>query len=135
MMSVPLSRTHLILSSAELRGLCVSVTALSDFCEQEQRINEGAYTDDWSDRCKEWLWRSQEELSLCIIERYICLRITHTLDVNFLVFLEIPTEIREFSVMEAFYAQLQIMVNPCPRISPIVLGDFIATTGTERDDC
>ena len=82
-LNVPLSRT---LSSAELRGLCLSVTALSDFCEQEQRINEGAYTNDWSNRCKEWLWRSQEELSLCIIERYICLLTTHTLDVNFLVF-------------------------------------------------
>ena len=39
-------------------------------------------------------------------ERIMRLRITHTLDVISLVSVYAPTEVSEFSVKEAFYAQL-----------------------------
>ena len=41
----------------------------------------------------------------------------------------------EFSVTEAFYAQLYMELESCPEWDIlIVLGDFNATTGTDRDD-
>ena len=47
-----------------------------------------------------------------------------------------PTGVSEFSVKEAFYAQLQTVVDSCPKGDTlIVLGDFNATTGTDRDGC
>ena len=40
----------------------------------------------------------------------------------------------EFSVTEAFYAQLKMVVDLCPKgYNLIVLGDFNANTGTDRD--
>ena len=45
-----------------------------------------------------------------------------------------PTGVSEFSVKKAFYAQLQMVVDSCPKGDTlIVLGDFNATTGTDRD--
>ena len=41
----------------------------------------------------------------------------------------------EFSVMVAFYADLQIVVDLCPKSDIlIVLGDFSATTGNSEDE-
>ena len=46
----------------------------------------------------------------------------------------VPTGVSEFSVKEAFYAQLQKVVDTCPKGDTlIVLGDFNANTGTDRD--
>ena len=62
------------------------------------------------------------------------LRITHNLGVISLVCLYAPTGINEFSVKKAFYAQFQMVVDSCLSADNlIVLGDFNATTGTERD--
>ena len=43
------------------------------------------------------------------------LRFTHTLVVISLVSVYAPIGVREFSVKEAFYAQLQMMVDWCPK--------------------
>ena len=48
-------------------------------------------------------------------ERIMRLRITHTLGVIFLVSVYAPTGVSEFSVKEAFYAQLQMVVDSCPQ--------------------
>ena len=62
------------------------------------------------------------------------LRITHTLTVIFLVSVYAPTGVSGFSVKEAFYAQLQMVVDSCSkRDRLIVVGDFNANTGTDRD--
>ena len=45
-----------------------------------------------------------------------------------------PIGISEFSVTEAFSIKLQMVVNSSPKGDKlIVLGDFNATTGTDRD--
>ena len=46
------------------------------------------------------------------------LRISHTLGVISLVSVYAPTGVSEFSVKEAFYAQLQTVVNSCPKGRP-----------------
>ena len=67
-------------------------------------------------------------------ERIMRLRISHTLGVISLVRVYAPNGVNEFSVKESFYAQLQMVVNLCPKADTlIVLGDFNATTGTDRD--
>ena len=66
-------------------------------------------------------------------ERVMQLRITHTLSVISLLSVYAPTGVREFSVKVAFYAQIQLLVDSClKRDTFIVLGDFNATTGTDR---
>ena len=68
-------------------------------------------------------------------ERITRLRITHTLGVISLVSVYTPTGVSEFSVKEAFYAKLQMVVNSCLKGNTlIVLGDFNATTDTDGDD-
>ena len=60
------------------------------------------------------------------------LRTTHTLCVNSLASVYAPNEVREFHVKEAFYAQLQMVMNSCAEGDTlIVLGEFNATTGTD----
>ena len=46
-------------------------------------------------------------------ERILRLRISHILGVIFLVSLYAPTGVIELSVTEAYYAQLQMVVNSC----------------------
>ena len=47
-----------------------------------------------------------------------------------------PTGVSVLSVKEDFYAQLQSMIDQVPgRDTMIILGDFNATTGTDRDGC
>ena len=65
--------------------------------------------------------------------RIMTLRISHILGVISLVSVYVPTGVSEFSVKEAFYAQLQTVVDSCRYLDTlIVLGDFNATTGTDR---
>ena len=67
-------------------------------------------------------------------ERIMRLRISHTLGVISMVSVYAPTGVTEFSVKEAFYAQLQTVVDSCPKGDIlIVLGNFNATTDTDRD--
>ena len=61
------------------------------------------------------------------------LRITHTLDVISLVSVYAPIEVSKFSLKKAFHAQLQMVVDSCPKGDIlIVLADFSATNGTGR---
>ena len=45
-----------------------------------------------------------------------------------------PTELNDLTVKDAFYATLESVVDQCPRgDTHLILGDFNALTGTERD--
>ena len=45
-----------------------------------------------------------------------------------------PTEASDLTVKDAFYARLESVVDQCPRRDTLLdLGDFNASTGTERD--
>ena len=69
-----------------------------------------------------------------VIERIMRLTISHTLGIISLVSLYAPTGVSQFSVKEAFYAKLEMVVDSCPGgDNLIVLYDFNATTGTDRD--
>ena len=62
------------------------------------------------------------------------LRIRHSLGVVSLVSGHAPTEASDLTVKDAFYAMLQSVVDQCPKRDTIlVLGDFNASTGTDRD--
>ena len=68
-------------------------------------------------------------------ERIMRLRIRHSLGViSSLVSVYAPTEVSDLTVKDAFYATLESMVDQCPRRDnrPVV-GDFNASTGTDRD--
>ena len=68
-------------------------------------------------------------------ERIMGLRISSTYCGTYF-FVYPPTRVSESSVNEEFYAQLQMVVYSCPeRDALIVLGDFNATNGTDRDGC
>ena len=44
------------------------------------------------------------------------------------------TEVSDLTVKDAFYATLESVVDHCPRRDTLlVFGDFIASTGTDRD--
>ena len=67
-------------------------------------------------------------------ERIMRLRIHHSLGVVSLVSGNAPTEVSELTVKDAFYATLDYVDDQCPRRDTLlVLGDFIASTGTGRD--
>ena len=67
-------------------------------------------------------------------ERIIGLRICYSLGVISLVSVYAPTEASDLTVKDAFYATLESVVDQCPRRDTlIVLGDFNASTGTNRD--
>ena len=67
-------------------------------------------------------------------ESVMTLIISHILGVISMVSVYAPTGVSEFSVKEAFYAQLQMVVNSCPKWDTlIVLGAINATTGTDTD--
>ena len=45
-----------------------------------------------------------------------------------------PTEVSDLTMKDAFYAALESVVDQCPRRDTLlVLGDFNASTGTDRD--
>ena len=66
-------------------------------------------------------------------ERIMRLRMKHTLGFMSVVAVYAPTEMCETDEKEMFYAKLNSVLDQCPRRDVlIVLGDFNATTGTER---
>ena len=66
----------------------------------------------------------------CIIR----LRIRHSLGVISLVSVSAPTEASDLTVKDAFYATFESVVDQYPRRDTfLVLGDFNALTGTDRD--
>ena len=53
---------------------------------------------------------------------------------SFLVSANAPTEGSDLTVKDTFYAALESVLDQCPRRDTLlVLGDFIASTGTDRD--
>jgi len=62
------------------------------------------------------------------------LRIRHSLGVMSLVSVYALTEASDLTVKDAFHAALESVVDQCPRRDTLlVLGDFNASTGTDRD--
>ena len=67
-------------------------------------------------------------------ERFMRRRISHSLSVISLVFVYAPTEASDLTLKDAFYATHESVIDQCPwRDTLLVLGDFIASTGTDRD--
>ena len=67
-------------------------------------------------------------------ECFMRLRIHHSLGSISLVSVYAPTEASYLTVKDAFYATLEAVVDQCPwRNIVLVLGDFTALTGTDRD--
>ena len=51
-----------------------------------------------------------------------------------LVSVNAPTEVSDLTMKDTFYAMLESVVDQCPRQDTLlVLGDFNASTGTDRD--
>ena len=86
----------------------------------------------------ELLWPSPTDWSLRLLKSHLStrlrLRMTHTLGVISLVSVYDPTGASEMSMKEAFYAQLQMVVDSSFKgDTSIVLDDFHPTTGTQKD--
>ena len=61
-------------------------------------------------------------------------RIRHSLGVISLISVDASTEMSDLTMKDAFCAMLESVVDRCPRRDTLlVLGDFNALTGTERD--
>ena len=62
------------------------------------------------------------------------LRIRHSLGVLSQVSVYAPIKVSDLTMKDAFYATLESVVDQCPRLHTLpVLGDFNASTGTDRD--
>ena len=67
-------------------------------------------------------------------ERIVRRRIHHSFGVISMVSVYAPTEESDLTVNDAFSAMLESVLDQCPRRDTLlVLGDFNASTGTERD--
>ena len=67
-------------------------------------------------------------------ERIMRRRICHSLCIVALVSVYVTTEASDLTVKDAFYATLESVVDQCPRRDTLlVLGDFNASTATDRD--
>ena len=67
-------------------------------------------------------------------ERIMRLRICHSLGVVPLVSVSAPTEVGDLTMKDTSYAMLESVVDQCPRQDTLlVLGDFNASTGTDKD--
>ena len=61
-------------------------------------------------------------------------RIHHSLGVVSLVSVYAPTEVSNLTMKDAFHAMLECVVDQCPmRDTLLVMGDFNASTGTDRN--
>ena len=67
-------------------------------------------------------------------ERILRVRLKHTMGFMSVIAVYAPTEMREMDEKELFYAKLDSILDQChPRDTLVVLGDFNAATGTDRD--
>ena len=137
---------HLSLLSSELQRWNIGMTALSAV----QRPDSGesmadGYTYYWSGHSDGYHAQGvavavSNKLTPMIIEvtpvneHIMKLRICHFLGVVSLVSVYAPTEASDLTVKDAFYATLESVVDQCPRRDTLlVLGDFNASSGTDRD--
>ena len=132
--------------SAELARLGIAVAALSEVRRPGSgEISVGGYTYYWSGRAdgkhtqgvavaiSDRLTSQVKEVTP-VSERTMRLRLAHSLGVMSIVAVYAPTGDSDLSVKEAFYAELNSVLDAAPRRdTKIVLGDFNAVTGTSRD--
>ena len=132
--------------SSELKHLDINIAALSEVWGPDcGEIMEGGYTHCWSGRsdgchAQEVAVAVSNKLTPMIIavtpgnERIMRLRIRHSLGVISLVSGYAASEASDITVKDAFCATLESVVDQCPRRDTLlVLGDFNASTGTDRD--
>ena len=137
---------HLSLLSSELKSLSNGITVFSAVQRQDSsEIMAGGSTNNWSGHSDGYYSQGvavavSNKLTPMIIEvtplneHVMRLRIHHSLGVVSLVSVYAPTEASDLTVKDAFYATLESVVDQCPRRdSLLVLGDFNALTGTDRD--
>ena len=91
-------------------------------------VSGGGYIYYWSDRPQEHLDRLAVPVADRLVPMYtevngriMRLKITNTLDVSSLVSVYVPTVVRKFFVEEALYAQLQMMVDSCPKRDTLIV--------------
>ena len=124
----------------------ISIVALSEVWRQDSsEIMSSGYTDYWSDHfygyhAKGVAAAVSNKLSPMIIEvtqvneHIMRLRIRHSLGVISMVSVYALTEASDLTVKEAFSATLESVDDQCPmRDTLLVLGNFSASTGTDRD--
>ena len=137
---------RLPLLAAELRRLDVGIAALSEVRRPGSgEIREGGYTFHWSGRSD---GRHTEGVAVAISdrlvgmvegvtsvdERMLMVRIRHSMGVISLLAVYATTEVRDATVSDSFYDRLDSVVERCPaRDTLLVLGDFNATVGTDRE--
>ena len=139
--------SYLPVLSSELARLGVAVAALSETrLPYRGETSVGGYTYYWSGapnghRVNGVAVAVADQLVPLIggvtpvSERILRLRITHSLGTISLVAVYAPHGGRPVAEKEAFYAELDSVVNAVPKGDTlIVLGDFNATTGTSRAD-
>ena len=136
---------HLPLLSRELGRLGVVIAALSEVRRPKSgEISVGGYTYYWSGRSDGY---HSEGVAVAISgrlaqmvveavpvnERMMRLRVKHSLGVISVVSVYAPTGVSSPSDKDTFYAQLESVLDGCPRgDSLLVMGDFNASTGTDR---
>ncbi|KAG2456919.1 CFDP2 protein, partial [Polypterus senegalus] len=135
---------HLPLLSEELRKLRISVAALSEVCRLGTvQISVSGYTFYWSGRSDgchtrgvavpvaDWLRPMVFDVTP-FYKRIMGLRLRHSLGALSVVSVYAPTAVSDVSARETFYSQLRSVVDGCPQgDTPLVMGDFIAATGTD----
>ena len=136
---------HPFLLSSELLHLNITIVTTEVQRPDCGEIMVGGYTYYWSGRSDGYHAQVvavavSNKLTPMIIEvtpvneRIMSLRIRHFLGVISLVSVYAPTEASDLTVKDAFYATLESVVDQCPRRDPLlVLEDFNASTGTDRD--
>ena len=133
--------------SAELARLGVAIAALSEVRRPGTgEIRVGGYTYYWSGRADghhtQGVAMAVADRLVPLIrdvtpvsERILRLRLVHSLGVVAIVAVYAPTGDSDISTKEAFYAELNSVVDAVPKGDTlIVLGDFNATTGSSRDN-
>ena len=136
---------HLPLLSRELSRLGIAVAALSEVRRPKSgEISVGGYTYYWSGRLDGYHSEGvaiavSDRLTRMVVEavpvneRMMRLRLKHSLGVISVVSVYAPTEVSSPSDKDAFYAQLESVLDGCPRRDTLlVMGDFNASTGTDR---
>ena len=136
---------HLPVLSKELSRLGLAIVGLTEVRRPKSGVAVvGGYTYYWSGRpdgrhtegvavaVANWLVPMIMQVTP-VDERMMRLRIKHSLGAISLVVVYAPTEMANRDTKEAFYVSLQSEVGRCPsRDTLLVVGDFNATTGTDR---